>query len=589
MSAKIISSHRYKKTTRKKAEIKKEQKYKYLNNKEKNKIKYLKEKQKKEKKFEKKLYNNRIDEAKLEVDNLLNLKSNEKFENKKNKRSNSLYIPKAIKIAGLVFFLGIIAIISKQITTNSDSLVVKVFSNRDSNNDFVKDYELKLGITGLDTTSAINSKNVVVKELESLSYGKLLTVNNDYSISYIGASTVDKVSNKEYNILLNDKSGITNEDLKISIESIKNAGENSIYYKYIKNIESVEDISDKQVKIRLFEDNPYFVYTLDFPIISAKGKSSYNYISSTDNKISFERKDINSAIKSITLLNYLDSDDMVKDFRNDIIDVFFTSSSNAMQLIGKHEYNLKKYRNGETIFILGNKNSQIYSKKEIRQAIVYSLNRDEIVKDINGSFGEVIDLPFIYSQVKYKYDIYGAKNVLELNSWSKNSDGIYQKTEDFNTLKAELNLLVNKDDEDKLKIAEKVKQMCSISGITINIEQATDLEIQEKVSYGNYDMVLADILVDDYPDISYLQNFLDIDTDTNTAILQVKNSNVQDLPQNILNLQNVLSEEVSCIGIFARNINVVYQKNITGFDNVRYLKIFENIEKMGKYNDKIGG
>lgn len=580
MSAKIIDSHRYKKTTRKKANIKKEQKYKYLNSKKKNDLKYIKQKKKKEKKAlnsEK----SRITESRNNVNNLLGID--------KGVRKNNIYIPKYFVVVCLFLCIAIIAFISKNIVKVEESPIVKVFSNKeDINKNLVKDYELKIGISGLDTTSLLISKNIILKELEKLSSKKLIKVNNDYTVEYIGAKTIDKISNSEYNVLLNDKSKISITDVKNSIDKIKGIGESSIYYKYLKNVENIEEISKKQFKIKLSKEDPYFIYSLDFPIISSEEGSDYKLDYLEDKKVVFSRDNSKSTLKSIVLTNYDDSDKMVEDFRNNNIDLFFASSNNAMQLIGKHESNVKKYRNGETIFILGNKDSNIFSKKEIRRAIVYSLNREEIIKEVNNNYGEIIDLPFIYSNIKYKYDIYGASNVLLSNSWEKDSDGIYVKKENETVIRAELNLLVNSEDNVKLKIAEKIKDMCYKSGVLININYLSEEEIIAKVSAKDYDIVLADVLIDNIPDISYLNEYLNINEETNNAIEQVKNSSIENLPANIDNLQNVLSDEVACIGIIAENINVVYQKDITGFDNIRYFNIFENIEKIGKLNDRIG-
>lgn len=580
MSAKIINSHRYKKTTRKKANIKKEQKYKYLNSKKKNDLKYIKQKKKKEKKMLN-IESSRLNESKNNVNNLLGID--------RTLRGSNIYIPKSFLIICLVLCIVIIAFISKKIVKVEESPIVKVFSNKDDvSKKFVKDYDLKVGISELDTTDLLTSKNVVLKELEKFTTKRLIKVDSNYKIEYVGAKTIDKISNKEYNVLLNDKSNISILDIKNSVDKIKNTKNNSIYYKYINNVESIEEISKKQFKIKLLKDDPYFVYVLDFPIYSSDENYEYKVGSLDGSNILFERYNSKSTIKSINLENYNDTDKMVEAFRDSKIDVFFASSNNAMQLIGKHESNIKKYRNGETIFILGNKNSKIYSKKEIRKAIVYSLNREEIVREVNSNYGEIIDLPFIYSNIKYKYDIYGASNVLLANSWEKDSDGIFKKEEDENVIRAEINLLVNSEDASKMKIAEKIKDMCYKSGVLINIQSLSQDEISNKVQNKDYDIVLADVLIDNIPDTLYLEEYLNINEETNNALLQVSSSNIENLQTNIENLQNVLSEEVACIGILARNINVVYQKDITGFDNIRYFNIFENIENIGKLNDRIG-
>ncbi len=579
MGPKIINSHRYKTITRKKALSKKEQKYKSFE-KEKNK------KRKKDKK-EQSVNQNFFIRTNIQENNFKE-KNNYKKDDKEN--SKKIYIPKTFKIAVLVILLVGISFLSKELINIEDSPIIKVFSlNKEKEIDLVKDYDLKIGINGLDTTDLNTTQNIILREFEKLNNSKLISINKDYSITYLAANTIEKISNKEYNILLNPKYDVTIQDFKNTVENIKNVGESNIYYKYISNIESIEEISNKQFKIKLSQENPYFLYALDFPIKSDKAKKEYIIQNADNGNIEFSRKDSESTIKSIKITNFDDSDKMVEAFRNNSIDIFFASSNNAMQLIGKHEYNVKKYRNGETIFLFGNKDSRLYSKKEVREAILYSLNRQEIVKEVNNNYGEVIDLPFIYSNIKYKYDIYGAQNVLLSSSWKKGDDGIFFKQESEENIRLELNLLVNTDDQNKRKIAEKIKDMCYNSGIVINIEYLSKDEISAKVSNREYDLVLADVLVNDYPDITYLNEYVNINQAVDTAIKQVNNSSIESLPENISNLQNVLSSEVACIGIFARNINVVYQKDITGFEDLNYFKVFDNIDNIGKINDKIGG
>ena len=99
---------------------------------------------------------------------------------------------------------------------------------------------------------------------------------------------------------------------------------------------------------------------------------------------------------------------------------------------------------------------------------------------------------------------------------------------------------------------------------------------------GDYDLVLATVYLDETPNIDFLRQYLDINDRTSQAFRQVEESNVEDLEENIQNLEFVLSDEVACIGIYARNINLVYQKYINGFDDINYMKIFTDLNKIGK-------
>ena len=264
--------------------------------------------------------------------------------------------------------------------------------------------------------------------------------------------------------------------------------------------------------------------------------------------------------------------------------MFTASSDSIMQLIGKYEYNVKKYRDGQNIFLLGNKDSKVFSQKEVRQALLYSLNREEIVKKINSTFSEVIDIPYIYSSIRYKYDIVGAKNILIQYGW-KNEKGINKKTVGEEELTLELTLLVNEKDNTKVKIADMIKDMAENVGIRINIKKAKDAKLTELIKNKSYDIILADVYVNDKPDITYLEEYININDKVNSALNIVKQSSIEDLPKNIATLQDVISDEIACIGILARNTNVVYQKNINGFEDINYMKVFYNLENIGKIQD----
>lgn len=395
----------------------------------------------------KRIKQTRLQSSKKEVDVLLN--GTEK--KGKNKTKTKIYIPNFLKAIGAVFGIALIALISKRIIRLEESPIIHVFSNREETVKLEKDYELKVGITHLDTNDMLASKNIILKELEKLTSVQLVSMNQDNSLTYLAAKEIIKLSNKEYQVTLNDKYQINPKDLIATIQSLKDAGESTIYQKNVSQIQSVEQVNKNQIKITLERENPYFIYDLDFPIRSENTKkvSQYRLENQEPSMVSLIRENSQGNISKINVSSYEDTDKMVEHFRNNELDVFFASSNNAMQLIGKHEYNVKKYRDGETVFILGNKNSELYARKEVRQAIAYSLDREKIVKTVNQTYAEVIDLPYIYSNIQYKYDIYGAQNTLLASGWKKGEDGIYIKQQEDGTKRLILTLLVNQEDEEK--------------------------------------------------------------------------------------------------------------------------------------------
>lgn len=581
MNTKLNNINRYKKVSRDK--VKKEKKLKY------NSKNILEIKKSDSKKSNKKIdiENALYTPSKLKSGKKNILKNNYVKENtkkKKNRRKNTL--SNCFLIIILVFLIVSISIVSK-IVTKKENLDngITVFSNKDGNINLEKDYNLTVGLSKLDTTDINITNNVILNELLLTTTKRLVSINTDYTINYDMADKIEQINDTKYLVTLKKDAVIDCDDVKKSIDKIKNAGENNIYYDFVSNIESVESNTKETLYVNLYSSDPYMLYKLSFPINTSSNFSDYNIIDTTSNSITFQKNKSSSSLKTIKLSNFDDTDNMVDDFRNDKLDVFIASSDSIMQLIGKHEYNVKKYRDGETIFLFGNKDSSLFKLSEVRKALVYSINRDEIIRKVNMGFSEVIDLPYIYSGIKYKYDLYGTQNILLSNGW-KNTGGIYNKNLDYQYKKLEMSLLVNKDDNTKVKIAEYIKEMVEQVGIKINIEALSKEEILKRIEDNNYDLVLSTVYINDSPDILYLEKYININDKTNDAFDKVKNSNSSNIVENVQNLQTVLSEEVACIGIMAKNVNVVYQKYISGFDNLGYMKIFYNLNDIGKIQEE---
>lgn len=575
MSANIINSHRYKKTTRKKANenkerIKANQKYK------KEKLKNLKEKRK-----------NEVKDSYIKLNNNFNSNYNTNLNNNTNKnkkKTRKHNFPGLLKIIGLVACIALIAIISRIIVKKENEPVVQADFNTEKKVSLVQDYNFKIGMSKLDSTNYLSSKNIILNELVSSLSNRLISINKDYSINYIVAKSIKKVSNKQYFIELNPDYNVKVEDIKNTINEIKSAGDKNIYYECINNIWSIDEQGKNEFSITLKQDDPYFVYNLTFPIVNTGNNYPYDIKNEGESSVLFTRKKSNSTLSTIQFTGYSDIDNLIEDFKNGKIDMFTASSDSIMQLIGKYEYNVKKYRDGQNIFLLGNKDSKVFSQKEVRQALLYSLNREEIVKKINSTFSEVIDIPYIYSSIRYKYDIVGAKNILIQYGW-KNEKGMNKKTVGEEELTLELTLLVNEKDNTKVKIADMIKDMAENVGIRINIKKAKDAKLTELIKNKSYDIILADVYVNDKPDITYLEEYININDKVNSALNIVKQSSIEDLPKNIATLQDVISDEIACIGILARNTNVVYQKNINGFEDINYMKVFYNLENIGKIQE----
>ena len=594
MSAQIVDPNRYKKTTRKKSVRVKEDKIKKVVNND-------RKERKLELKLQKKEKNNISNRKNIFSDNIkvssngnkninyskINKKISDKLNNKVSKKNNNLkYVKAFVLVLVVVSIVFLSRNIVKKYNDNTNTIQsIEAISSNEKNVSLMQDSILKIGVAKLDSTNFNVTRNVILNEIYRLTGISLIEFDNDYNIKYELAKKIEKASNKEYVITLNKDYKIECDDVLSAINDITKAGDKNIYFTAISNISKAQKVDSETIRIELKNDDPYFVFALNFPVIKKDNeKNAYNKVSVVGNEINFSRNSSSSNVKDITLKNYDDIDNMIEDFRNNKIDVFTASSDSIMSLVGKHDYSIKKYRNGNTLFLLGNKKSSLFSKKEIRKAILYSIDRDQIIRNLNDTFLEKIDLPFIYSKIKYKYDEYGVQNALSSQGWVKSS-GVYTKKENDKDIKIELNLVVNADSPKKVKVAEYIKEALEKNGMKLNINALKGDELNNAIKEEKYDLVLANVDINEIPDITFMEKYLNINDITNSALNIFKNSDLDSLTSNFVSLQDVLSGEIACIGLYASNTNVVYQTNIAGFDNISYMKIFNNFDGVGKMQD----
>lgn len=421
-----------------------------------------------------------------------------------------------------------------------------------------------------------NTTNVILTELNTYTCGVLLRIDSNYNIKYDLLESVEKISNLEYILNISKDNTLTANVLKARLNAFNTSS--SKYYTNVQNIKSMEVESNKTLRIILEKDAPTFIYNLQLPIMSSDGGMyTKNTIRNNQDMLTYISKNEVNIPETINVYKLTADEQAVEKFKNDSINMFVTNNFQINEMLGKFEYDIHAYKNGKCLMLFGNKNSDIFSKKEIRQAIAYSIDRDKIKKEIFLNSGDIIDLPFIYSDVKYKYDIYGAQNIL-LTSGYKLQDNVFSKVENGMKVRASLKLIVNKDDETKLKVASYIKENLKSVGIEINIVTMNKNNLEKALNKGEYDLVLADLNINENPNMEYIEEYVNINNSTNEAFSNITNfSKTNELEDNIKELHSVLSNEVVCIGIHADTSYVICKKELSQLGNISYMNIFSKL------------
>lgn len=483
------------------------------------------------------------------------------IEEKNKKKTNNIII--------CIILLIIIAILSRALLKEKNE---PFFGNiLNSNIEETNISNITVAVVNDNSLSYENTDNQLINELDLFSYRSLLKIDSDYNISYDLLKSIVKISNTEY--VLNLKEDIQAINIKEALDKLRDRS--SKYYDKLKNVKNIKE-ENSVIYIYLKEPDPTFIYNLNIPI---KEIEDINVQKKINNNIVTYEKKIDSKNNQTSAINIKPIDtieDTVNKYKEGEIDAFITSRTEIKTMLGKYEYNIKGIKTGKGIYLIGNKNSKLFSKTEVRKAIAYSIDRDYLIKEIAKNKAVKNDLPYIYDDPKYKYDIYAAENIL-LSAGYKKASGIYRKYEETGTIYLKLTLVVNNSDEEKLKIANNIKEDLENVGIGITIKKYSTKILEKVIENKEYDIALVTINTNENPSVMFLNEHININEKINSKIKELDNSNTNDVKQKINELKNTLSSEVAIIGIYSDISYYISRKDIEKFSNISYMNIFKEL------------
>ena len=367
---------------------------------------------------------------------------------------NEKYFKTVFIILVIIFILSAIYI---YVLEQNDRTILACKANPNKVDTFISN-NVRIGIIDFDNINPILSKNKNVQDISRLIFDPLFSLTQDYKLEGVLAKEWSKIANKTYiiklreNILWHDGNKFESADVIFTVNMLKKLKEDSIYYYNVKNIFQIQEIDEYTIKIITDREIPYFEYHLIFPIISSKyfneenlGFKSKNikpvgtgklYISDVNNKSILLKKYLKNSkaeklkIETITLKLYDSLLNTVKAFKTEEIDIFITSNKNIEEYLKNVNYNIVQYINREYNYLAFNCNRDILSNKEVRQAINYSLDKNNILKEVFNNKYKISNFPLDFGSFSYDvenkvidYDINKAKSVLVDNGWKYSNEG----------------------------------------------------------------------------------------------------------------------------------------------------------------------
>ncbi len=451
-------------------------------------------------------------------------------------------------------------------------------------------------------------------------YEPLVTITADYKAEPCLAKEWAKQSDNSYLIKLRENvkwtegQRFTAEDVRFTIDRLKEIS--SIYSYNVQHVTSIDIIDDYTVKINLDGEIPFYEYQLTFPILSKDYYENEDFVNTSKNsspvgtgryKIedvqpsyltlekneSWWNKEKTLTIEKITVNLYSSIGELYNSFKIGNIDLIATTNDNLQEYIGTIGYSSKELKGREHTFLALNMQNNFLARQEVRKAISYSIDKENIVSSIFNNKCFTSSFPLDYGNwlsqgqdASSGYNLEQAKQILVDNGWTYRS-GSWQKTENYKTQKLGLNLLVRASDSSKIAVAENIKQQLANQGIGINIVQATDEQYNNNINTKNYDIALCSMTLSPSPNIdTYLGNG-NIAGYNNEEVTNIMNEAKNTTDENILKekyarLAEIYKTDIPYISLYNNKYIVAYNSGLVGEITPNWFYQFYGIEEWYK-------
>ena len=244
------------------------------------------------------------------------------------------------------------------------------------------------------------------------------------------------------------------KDVKFTIEAAQDKKLNAPAISNYEVVKSVEILGDYKVKITLKEPFPPFLDALSFGVLPEhilKGKDiatdkfndapigtgAYKLVKwKKDESLEFVANDKfykgEPKIKRLFLKIVGDENLRLIGLKSGEIDVALISPTGVNFIKDDKKLSLLKFKSADYRALMFNFNDPIFQDKNVRIALNYAVNKDEIVKKLFHGYASVANNPIEKSfandsEFKFSYDPQKARELLEKSGFKKNKAGFFEK------------------------------------------------------------------------------------------------------------------------------------------------------------------
>lgn len=483
---------------------------------------------------------------------------------------------------------------------------------------------LKLAMRTTQTLNPLMNEDETVDNILKLIYEPLIKLDNtgkavpsiaeSWSFSEDGSVLTLQLKN---NILWHDGSTLTAEDVTFSMTTIRNSSENSVYKKCMENVAAFSSTGRNTVNITFLRPFSSNINYLCFPVISASyyrggatneknlspmGTGSFRFESFIPSK----ELRLTATESSLKKRPYIDNVEavVIPDKNTDL----YSFDQGVIDAISAVETDMGKYDNSKNTkryeytmnyydFVGFNFNTSILQDKRVRQAIAFSVPKEDIIDGVYLGHAVNADTAinpqyWLYEPEtkKYDYNLSEARNLLKEAGWvDTNSDKIRDKTINEYSEMLRLNILYNKENEERRQTAIRLADELKALGFEITLDgQPYDIYV-EKLNNKDFDLFIGGWQLSSILDYSFMFHSSQINGGTN--FISYSNESMDALLNNAYNavtedavkaaysgLQKHMAEELPYISLVFRKSAVFTRERINGDIMPLPENVYDNID-----------
>ena len=393
---------------------------------------------------------------------------------------------------------------------------------------FTLNYEQEASINPIKAESAENMM------FAPLIYDTMFIVDENFEVSsniVVDYQTSDYewwIFNVDTSVMFHDGTTLTAKDVAYSINR---AMRYPYYSGRLDCIYGVSALDEDTLAISTTYPNAQFVSRLTIPIIkygsmddyAPVGTGPYMFSEETQSLVLFEEnpRAADMPLDEIFLADYTETTAKISAFEDSRIDIV-TNDPTGMFNLGYGSANESRYYNTTNFHYLGfNMESLFFSSSAMRYAMMYAVDRDNLVENLMNGCGLTTTLPVspistLYNSsyaANFGYDINKSKAVFD-NAGIADHDYDGQLEFIMWSIIVEINIkfIVNNDSSVKVQTARQIAEDLNSIGITTTLYELDWDDYIDALQRGNYDMYYGEIKMTPDWDLGYLFDPEDFNT-----------------------------------------------------------------------------